>query len=78
MRTPVDFDALAALGRTDIDPAAPAGTDVHANARLEALHVELTKFASPSASGHVDWCAAMNLAAGLLRDRGKDLLVGCY
>ncbi|WP_063534691.1 type VI secretion system protein TssA [Burkholderia sp. MSMB1589WGS] len=77
-RPPVDVDALAALGRTDIDPAAPAGADVRADARFDALHAELAKLASPGASGHVDWRSAMNLAAGLLRDRGKDLLVGCY
>lgn len=75
---PEDFDALGALGRADIDPAAPAGADVRADARFDALHAELAKLASPGASGHVDWRAAMSLAAGLLRDRGKDLLVGCY
>ncbi|KWC31118.1 type VI secretion system protein ImpA [Burkholderia ubonensis] len=77
-RPPMDFDALAVLGRSDVDPAVPAGTGVRADARFDALHAELTKLASPGASGHVDWCAVLNLAAGLLRERGKDLLVACY
>ncbi len=77
-RPPVDFDALAVLGRSDVDPAVPAGAGVRADARFDALHAELAKLASPGASGHVDWCAVLNLAVGLLRERGKDLLVGCY
>ncbi|MCU9952169.1 MULTISPECIES: type VI secretion system protein TssA [Burkholderia] len=77
-RPPMDFDTLAVLGRSDVDPAVPAGAGVRADARFDALHAELTKLASPGASGHVDWSAVLNLAAGLLRERGKDLLVGCY
>ncbi|KGV64616.1 type VI secretion system protein TssA [Burkholderia pseudomallei] len=77
-RMPIDVEALAVLGRTDIDSAMPAGADVRADARFDALHAELAKLASPGASGQVDWRAATHLAAELLRERGKDLLVGCY
>lgn len=77
-RMPIDVEALVVLGRTDIDSAMPAGADVRADARFDALHAELAKLASPGASGQVDWCAATHLAAELLRERGKDLLVGCY
>ncbi|KGW46811.1 type VI secretion system protein TssA [Burkholderia pseudomallei] len=77
-RMPIDVEALAVLGRTDIDSAMPAGADVRADARFDALHAELAKLASPGASGQVDWRAATHLAAELLRVRGKDLLVGCY
>lgn len=77
-RMPIDVQALAVLGRTDIDSAMPAGADVRADARFDALHAELAKLASPGASGQVDWRAATHLAAELLRERGKDLLVGCY
>lgn len=77
-RMPIDVEALVVLGRTDIDSAMPAGADVRADARFDALHAELAKLASPGASGQVDWRAATHLAAELLRERGKDLLVGCY
>ncbi|WP_442855104.1 type VI secretion system protein TssA [Burkholderia sp. ABCPW 14] len=74
----VDFEALSVLGRTDVDPDAPAGDGVRNDARFDVLHTELAKLASPGAGGQVDWRAVANLATELLRDRGKDLLVGCY
>ncbi|KVP81061.1 type VI secretion system protein ImpA [Burkholderia ubonensis] len=77
-RIAVDDDALASLGRIGIDPATSAGADVRGDARFDALQAELAKLASPSASGQVDWGVVATLATELLRDKGKDLLIGCY
>ncbi|WP_175648926.1 type VI secretion system ImpA family N-terminal domain-containing protein, partial [Burkholderia pseudomallei] len=59
-------------------PRGRAGAAVRADAPLDALRAELGKLASPGASEQGDLRAATHLAAEFLRERGKDLLVGCY
>ncbi|WP_230684492.1 type VI secretion system protein TssA [Burkholderia cepacia] len=66
------------LGRIDIDPMKPEGAGIRDDARFDALQAELGKLTSPGAGAQVDWEAVVRLAADLLSNKGKDLLVGCY
>ncbi|WP_323117731.1 type VI secretion system protein TssA [Burkholderia alba] len=74
----VNLEALVELGRADVDPGSGAHADVRGDARFDALQAELAKLSSPGAGMHVDWQAVAGGSAALLRDAGKDLLVGCY
>ncbi|MGY4730801.1 type VI secretion system protein TssA [Burkholderia pyrrocinia] len=74
----MNIESMEDLGRTNIGPVASGDVCVRDDARFDALQAELAKLASPGASSQIHWDRAVDLAAELLRDRGKDLLVGCY
>lgn len=66
------------LGKTPINAESPTGTDVRYDPDFEALQAEIDKLASPSATDGTDWNKVNALAARILSDKSKDLLVASY
>jgi type VI secretion system protein VasJ len=69
---------LRSLGTTPVDPQHPAGVDVRYDPVFEALQAQVDKLSLPSAVGAVDWEKVSQLAATILGEKSKDLLVACY
>jgi type VI secretion system protein VasJ len=70
---------LLSLGTLPIDPDSPGGSDVRYESSFEELQAEVDKLSLPSASGEViDWQKVSDLAAAILAEEAKDLLVAAY
>lgn len=74
----MDIALLNGIGSQPVTATRPAGGNVRDDARFDALQVEIGKLANPGADGPTDWPRVARLAAPLLADGGKDLLVACY
>jgi len=70
--------SMADLGTVPIDGAVPAGSEVREEPAYESLESEVAKLASPVHSASIQWNVVTELSAGLLANKGKDLMVACY
>ncbi len=67
------------LGSDPVGPDSPAGSDVRYEPAFEELQAEIDKLSLPSAATEgVDWEKVSDLAASILADQAKDLLVAAY
>lgn len=66
------------VGKRPINPDYPTGTDVRYEPEFEQLQAEIDKLSSPSAEGSIDWKRVVKLAAQILGEKSKDLLVASY
>jgi type VI secretion system protein VasJ len=69
---------LLSLGKDPINPDQPAGADVRDEPEFEALKAEIAKLSSPSAAGTIDWSKVTDLAAAILSQKSKNILVASY
>ena len=69
---------LLLLGKDPINPDQPAGSDVRYEPEFEKLQAETGKLSSPSSSGGIDWEKVSDMAALILAEKSKDLLVASY
>jgi len=69
---------LLILGKEPINPDKPCGIDVRYEPEFEELQAEIDKLSSPSAAGGVDWAKVSKLAASILEQKSKDVLVASY
>ena len=69
---------LINLGKEPVSLDKPTGIDVRYELEFEQLQAEIDKLASPSAASGVDWKNVSNIAAAILADKSKDLLVASY
>jgi type VI secretion system protein VasJ len=70
---------LPALGTSPISAENPAGEDVRYQPVFEDLQAEVDKLSSPSAAAaSIDWQKISTLAAEILSNQSKDLLVASY
>ena len=69
---------LLSLGKDPINPDYPTGCDVRYEPEFEMLQAEIDKLSMPSSSGGIDWQKVGNLAALILNEKSKDLLVASY
>ncbi|HUT71272.1 MAG TPA: type VI secretion system protein TssA [Desulfatiglandales bacterium] len=69
---------ILSLGKDPIQPDQPAGSDVRYEPEYEELQAEIDKLSVPSASGGTDWKKVSDLAAAILANKSKDLLVASY
>lgn len=69
---------LLSLGKEPINPDQPAGTDVRDEPEFEELKAEIAKLSSPSAAGTIDWTKVTDLAAAILAQKSKNILVASY
>jgi type VI secretion system protein VasJ len=74
----VDIALLNGIGSQPVTAMRPEGGNVREDPRFEALQLEIGKLSDPGADGQTDWSRAAQLAAPLLTNGGKDLLVACY
>lgn len=74
----MDIALLDGIGSQPVTTMRPAGGNVREDPRFDALQVEISKLSNPGADGQTDWPRVVQLAAPLLADGGKDLLVACY
>lgn len=74
----MDIALLDGIGRQPVNALAHAGGNVREDPRFDALQAEIGKLSNPGADGQTDWLRVAQLAAPLLADGSKDLLVGCY
>lgn len=74
----MDIALLDGIGQQPFDALLPAGSDVREDVRFDALQVEIGKLSNPGVGGQTDWLHVEQLAAQLLAEKGKDLLVACY
>lgn len=74
----MDIALLDGIGSQPVTAMRPAGGNVREDPRFDALQLEIGKLSNPSADGQTDWPRVAQLAAPLLVDGGKDLLVACY
>lgn len=56
----------------------PAGQDVRYSPAFEELQAEIDKRSNITGSARPNWQVVVDLASGILRDQGKDLLVAAY
>ncbi|MCK5943221.1 MAG: type VI secretion system ImpA family N-terminal domain-containing protein, partial [Planctomycetes bacterium] len=73
----MDLDAIRRLGTEAISEANPAGESVRYEPEFDQLGTEIEKLSSVEQTP-VDWRLVNELASGLLKSKGKDLLVGSY
>jgi type VI secretion system protein VasJ len=66
------------LGKNPINPNQPTGSDVRYEPEFEELQSEIDKLSSPSSSGGIDWQRIGDIAALILAEKSKDLLVASY
>lgn len=66
------------LGKQPVSESAPVGADVRDEPEFDLIQVEISKLSSPTASGTLDWARVVQLSAGLLQNKGKDILLACY
>ena len=69
---------LLSLGKDPINPDCPTGSDVRYEPEFEMLQAEIDKLSMPSSSGGIDWQKVGNMAALILNEKSKDLLVASY
>jgi len=69
---------LLSLGKDPINPDQPAGSDVRYEPEFEKLQAETDKLSSPSSSGGIDWEKVSDMAALIMAEKSKDLLVASY
>ncbi|MFH1020043.1 MAG: type VI secretion system protein TssA [Pseudomonadota bacterium] len=69
---------LAALGRTPIPGPNPAGQDARYDPDYAQLQAEIDKLTSVTRAGEVEWKRVVDLAAGILSLKAKDLLAAAY
>ena len=69
---------LLSLGKDPISPDHPTGSDVRYEPEFEMLQAEIDKLSSPSSSGGIDWQKVGDMAALILAEKSKDLLVASY
>lgn len=69
---------LASLGRTPIPGPAPAGRDARYDPEYTELQAEIDKLSSLTQSEEVQWSKVVELAAGILALKAKDLLAAVY
>jgi len=69
---------LLSLGKDPINPDQPAGSDVRYDPEFEKLQEETGKLSSPSSSGGINWGKVSDIAALILAEKSKDLLVASY
>lgn len=69
---------LLSLGENPIHPDQPTGSDVRYEPEFEDLQAEIDKLSSPSAVGGIDWKKVGDMAAFILANKSKDLLVASY
>jgi type VI secretion system protein VasJ len=69
---------LLSLGKDPINPDQPAGSDVRYEPEFEKLQAETDKLSLPSSSGGIDWGKVSDMAALILAEKSKDLLVASY
>ena len=62
----------------NIDDLEPAGTDVRSLPQYETLQAEIEKLSNPHSNGSPDWPVVITLAQDLLKNSGKDILIGSY
>uniref|UniRef100_UPI000D345D7D type VI secretion system protein TssA n=1 Tax=unclassified Variovorax TaxID=663243 RepID=UPI000D345D7D len=74
----MDIALLEGIGRQPVTDTRPAGGNVREDPRFDALQLEISKLSNPGADGQTNWPRVAQLAAPLLADGGKDLLVACY
>ena len=74
----MDIALLEGIGSQPVTDTRPAGGNVREDPRFDALQLEISKLSNPGADGQTDWPRVAQLAAPLLADGGKDLLVACY
>lgn len=74
----MDIALLDGIGSQPVTAMRPAGGNVREDPRFDALQLEISKLSNPGADGQTDWLRVAQLAAPLLADGGKDLLVACY
>jgi type VI secretion system protein VasJ len=69
---------ILSLGKEPIQAEQPTGADVRYDPFFEQLQAEVDKLSTPSAASAVDWGKIVNLAAEILAQKSKDLLVASY
>ena len=69
---------LLSLGKNPINPDQPTGSDVRYEPEFEELQSEIDKLSSPSFSGGIEWQKVSDMAAFILAEKSKDLLVASY
>ncbi|MBN1850097.1 MAG: type VI secretion system protein TssA [Deltaproteobacteria bacterium] len=69
---------IASLGKDPITPDRPTGSDIRYEPEYDLLQTEVDKISIPSASGGINWKKVSDLAAKILSEKSKDLLVACY
>ena len=74
----MDIALLEGIGSQPVTDTRPAGGNVREDPRFDAMQLEISKLSNPGADGQTDWPRVAQLAAPLLADGGKDLLVACY
>jgi type VI secretion system protein VasJ len=69
---------LLSLGKNPINDDQPTGAEVRYEPEFEELQAEIDKLSTPSASGGLDWQKVSDLAALILAEKSKNLLVASY
>ena len=69
---------LLSLGKNPINDDQPSGAEVRYEPEFEELQAEIDKLSIPSASGGLDWQKVSDLAAKILAEKSKNLLVASY
>jgi type VI secretion system protein VasJ len=69
---------LLSLGKNPINDDQPTGAEVRYEPEFEELQAEMDKLSIPSASGGLDWQKVSDLAALILAEKSKNLLVASY
>jgi type VI secretion system protein VasJ len=69
---------VALLGRKPVSPDRPCGEDIRYDPQFEQLQAQIDKLSLPSASGAISWEKVVQLSAGILAEKSKDLRVACY
>ncbi len=69
---------LSQIGKTPIAGDSPGGEDVRYDPEFDELQQEIDKLSSPSADSPADWKNVERIAARILAQRSKDLLVAAY
>ena len=69
---------ISTLGTKPISLDKPTGADVRYDPAYDELQAEVDKLSSPAAAGAVDWEKVVGLAADILANKSKDLLVASY
>ncbi len=66
------------LGKTPVSEDKPTGVNIRYEPEFEALQAEMDKLSIPSVSGEMDWNKIGDMAAAILDEKSKDLLVAGY
>ena len=66
------------LGINSVSDKHPSGSDVRYEKDFEALQAEIDKLTSPTERDSFEWAVVTDLAAGILKNQSKDILVASY